>query len=374
MMILQMVADGKITAAEAAELLKALDGSREPAKAAPGPAKVSFKPEELEERLEKLGDEIGEKASKFAERMAEKAERMAEKAERIASVFGEEAGKEGGWLHRLIGNLPVGEWLGEQFRFEETFSGTLEPGQVTLKVVAFNGRIEVQAWDRPEYEVKVVKNVRAKDEETAREVAKGLVELVQEGRSIVVQANRSPRMNCGVAVYASVPADRTYEVELSTANGRISLDGVKGTKMVAKTANGRVTVTRVTAEDMELKTANGRIEFDGCAPKLLAHTTNGRIVAAPGHHASGAYDLHTSNGPIRINLEPHPDTGYDVEARTSNAKIQMELGELEVVSEEKERSRRYVHARTPGFDDRANKVFVRARTSNGGIRIGKDVE
>lgn len=381
LLILQMVADGKITAAEAAELLKALDGAREKAGPAPrGPGmEASFASiGELGHKMGELGSTMGELGGKMGDMAGNIAETIVEKVEKFATRVAEEAGKEQGWLNTLLANLNLGDMFGQQFKFEDTVSGTFAPeGDVQLDISTFNGRIDLETWDRPEFEFRLVKSIRTKEEEKAAAIADKMANFVQDGNKIRIEASSHGGeilSNCGVAVYGHLPSDRVYAAGLTTLNGRVNVEGLNASSLRVKTANGRIVATNVSGNSIELKTANGRIEFSGVTPNLVARTSNGRIVAVPGGHASGNYDLHTSNGSIRLGLVPSPDTGYDVEASTTHSKIVTELGDLEFRADERGHSRQHIHARTRGFEERPQRVHVRAKTSNGSIRIGPNVD
>jgi len=370
LLVLQMVADGKITAEEAAALLRALEGTREKS-SRPGAGSGAESWSELSRNLGELGQKLGEKAGPMAEAMAEK-------VEKLATRVTEEAGKEAGWLQSLLGNLNLGHLLGPQYKFEDVVTGTFpEEGKVRLDVSTYNGRIELSAWDRPEFEFRVVKTVRTPgSQEDAAALARKLAEFVQDGNGLkLAMAPPSGIGNCGVAVYGRLPVGRMYEAELRTRNGRIMVSGLQFTSLSNNTTNGRVVADQVSVTgQLEMNTSNGRIEFSGIASQLVARTSNGRIVVEPGPGAEGQYDLHTSNGSIRLQLVPSPEVGYDVDASTSNAKIVTELGEMENLVEEKSRGRQHIHARTRGFEGRPHRVRIRARTSNGPIRIGPHPE
>jgi len=368
LLVLQMVADGKITAEEAAALLRALDATRGPASR----RETGIRGEPWKDAgasVGKLGEELGQKAEMIAQTIAEKVEKH-------AARLGEGI-QEPGWLQTLLGGLNLGHMFAPQHRFEDTITGTFQDdGDVQVNILTFNGRIELETWDRPEFEFKVVKTIRAPHAEEAAELAGKLVHFVQEGNKLKLEAGSNPRpMNSGVAVYGRLPAERVYEAGLGTVNGRIVVSGLRAGTLRAHTTNGRVVADRVSVvKHAEIKTTNGRLEFHGSAPHLVASTSNGRILVSPSPGQGGEYDLSTSNGSIRLQLVASPDTGYDVKATTTNAKIVTELGEVEMLTEEKRTGRQHVHARTRGFEDRRHWVRVRAKTSNGPIRIGPGLE
>ncbi|HAI22133.1 MAG TPA: hypothetical protein DCM14_09620 [Clostridiales bacterium UBA8153] len=368
LLVLQMVADGKITAEEAAALLRALDATRRvPSDEEAGGGSEAGKHAGID--VGELGRKLGEKAEVMAQVIAERVEKRATRLEE---------GVEGpGWLQNLLGGLNLGHLFAAHYKSEDTISGIFEhEGDVQLDLSTFNGRIDLETWNRPEFEFRVVKTIRAPQAEEAAELAAKLVRFAQDGKVLKLEAaSPAGTWNCGVAIYGRLPEGRSYDAQLTTTNGRIVVAGLKAGILRARTSNGRVVAGQVAVtKHAEVKTSNGKIEFSGSSPQLVARTSNGRIVVSPSPGQGGEYDLSTSNGSIRLQLVTSPDTGYDVEATTSNAKIVTELGEVEMLAEEKRPGRQHVHARTRGFEDRRHQVLVRAKTSNGPIRIGPDLE
>lgn len=392
LLVLRMVADGKITAEEAAALLRALDATRGTTERAPGPGG-----KDMAFDVDRLGRKLGEKAELMAEAIAGEVEKHAadaeklgrkleDKAESMAQAIAEKVEEhvtrlekrveDPGWLQGLLGGLNLGHMFGQQHRFEDTITGSFEhEGDVQLDISTFNGRIELETWDRPGFEFRVVKTIRAPHVEEAAELAGKLVHFTREGSQLKLDARSPGPWNAGVAIYARLPAERAYEANLGTTNGRVVMSGLRAGNLSARATNGRVVVERVAvAKHADLKTTNGKIEFQGSTPHLVARTSNGRIVVSPNPGQGGDYDLSTSNGSIRVQLVASPDTGYDVKAVTTNAKIVADLGDMEMLSEEKRHGRQHLHARTQGFEDRRHWVRVRAQTSNGPIRIGPGLE
>ena len=357
MLILQMVAEKKITAAEAVELLKALDPSSKAPKAgwAPephGPASPSRPPEMpgapgVHAHVpEHLSDDI---------------------TFRIGSL-----------VEGLINNFGFG--FGDGFKFEETVEGAFDAGDSVPEIdfKTLNGRVAVESWDRPGYMVKLIKRVKAQSEQEAKARAAGMVRIERDGKKLSIRFTQPQTMvlgSHGLAIIAFLPKDRVYRFFLQTTNGRVEMKDLKATSVDAITSNGVVKLDNVEAERVETRTSNGKVLLKTSAKDVKAHSSNGRITVVPAGAAGDAqYDLHTSNGSIKVQSGKPDGIGFSFNLRTSNGKINIEEAGLEYEVNEKHHGLRTVKARSKGFEEASRKISVAAHTSNGSISVGDWVE
>ena len=211
---------------------------------------------------------------------------------------------------------------------DETFSVA---GPPTLIVESFNGRVEIEG-DGPAGSVRVRAEVRNPSRVDYR--------VAQDGDTVRVQAR--PRrqhsflhlfgFNRGARIRVTVPRDATIQAKssngrvelkdvngdatLRSSNGRIVVEGVKGT-VDASTSNSRIDAIRVTG-DVTLRTSNGRIEIDEGQGSFDAETSNGAIHYR-GEMSSGRHRLKSSNGSITVQLLGEPSV--KLEAATSNGSV-----------------------------------------------------
>jgi len=371
MMILQMVADGKITPEQGAELLKALGlqaPAARPAPQAPSVPQVPSVPpvrvEEVVRRVESVADEIASRAGDLAEKSARHAEEIAEKAAR----GGEELGK---MLARIFGGRFQD---GPQFEFHEELKGELPAeGEIEVNFSTSNGRITVDTWDETGFRLDVKKTVNASTEEEAKELVKDGFEFNQDGLKLTARPKDSfgvLRNGYSVSFHLTLPRGRTANLRLSSSNGRITVEDVKGTTLVASTANGRVETKGCSFQRTEVHSANGRIELEGRLGDLEASTANGRIDASLA--GTGAWELNSANGRIEVEIRREPDAAYEVDLSTVMGKIDVSgLENAEVLIDEARRrgaGGRY-KARTRGFSEAVSKLSLRASTTMGRVNV-----
>ncbi len=120
-----------------------------------------------------------------------------------------------------------------------------------------------------------------------------------------------------VHLEALIPAAISYELDLSTLNGRIEVRQLHGSVLVADTLNGAIVLNEVEFDDIQAETSNGRVNGVIRAKEVKIETNNGAIdlIASGG----GDYDLRTLNGPISVTLRE--STGIRVDATTTNGRV-----------------------------------------------------
>ena len=202
-----------------------------------------------------------------------------------------------------------------------------------------NGGIEVEAWDRDEIHVEAKVRTHARRDGEARELAREIEIDVGRGR---VDTNGPKRRDRGdgwsVSYRIRVPA-RT-DLDLTSTNGGIAVDGVRG--------------------QLELRTTNGGLALRDVAGDVRGRSTNGGITATlTGRRWDGpGLDLQTTNGGIEMEIPAgysarleagSTNGGYDidfpvtVEGRLNPRRLSADLGE--------------------------GGPTIRAITTNGGVRI-----
>lgn len=346
MTILKMVQEGKITAQDGVELLKALG---EPAKGARPQA----------------GPEPPEPPAPPREEWAR------DRGPRPKSILEDVIDSIGGF------NFPFGVF-GETYKFEETHEGRFEPveGQpVVIQLNTSNGRLVLKGWDRPDYHVRVIKSLRGPGEEEARRRAQEMVRFTATPAGLVLESRISGWNNSGVAAELSLPTSHLYRLDLRTANGRIEMDGLRAEDVEAQTSNGRIVCERSTGGRVRLRTSNGRIVANCSARELNADTSNGSVTVVPYGDFGGEsrFQLRTSNGSIRVRPDEQADSGYDIDASTSMGHVELELPDLEYSVHERQMGHRRSKARTTGFDGKARRIYISARTSNGSVVVSRAV-
>ena len=240
----------------------------------------------------------------------------------------------------------------EAVTLTQTLDRTFElaaDGRVELENV--NGSITVDSWDRPAVRVQAVKKAKAADRKDAERALRGTkVESSRAGDRrlrIETEQSRSERGffswlldrdgKASVAYHLTVP--RGVDLQASTVNGRLDLDGVEGR--------------------LRLSTVNGSIHARDLAGAVRATTVNGAIEAAMRQVPEGAdLELQTTNGGVELALPA--DVRADVEVSTTNGGISTDFP--------LERTGRWgpqrMHGQLNGGGGR-----IRVETTNGGVAI-----
>lgn len=393
MMILQMVAEGKITPEQGAELLKAVGEPKTEAPANPsvpwmpsvpaapvGPAgsgqsswqsTLDHNIRQTVQNSVKAAEEAAETAAKRAEDFAE---RMAREGENIGKVMGEGGENLGKMLGRMFG----GGWSfggGTQFEFPEEINGELPAeGEIKVNLTTRNGRVTVDTWDEPGFRLQVIRRVNAANEEEAKRKTDNLYEFTQEGLKLTARTKEISSgffgANAAIHFALTLPRDRKVDVRASSANGRLTFDALSGSSIKASTANGRIESSRCDFERADLDSANGRICYGGSAGDLTMNTANGRIEGEL--QGAGRWVASTANGRIDLNVKRDPNAAYEVDASSVAGKVEVTgLADAEVLVNDTRHtygSRRY-RARTRNFESAETKGSVRATTASGRVTL-----
>lgn len=346
MAILRMVQDGKITADEAASLLRAIETA-----------------EEREAGFGEAGDQAGGWSGSQGGNQG-----GSQSAGQGTGTFIPEGGLISEDLLQSIKQGLFGLFgTGHQFEEEITEDFAAE-GPVRIDFASTNGRVEVKGWDGPGFKLHLVKTVRAADRAAAEQVAKDLVEVINVPGNLSVKMRDGIRgWNVGLTIEALLPRDRVGELNLRTSNGRIEATDFTCATCHITSSNGRIVAEGLKASQATLHTSNGSITANGLKGSVDAGTSNGSItVGLDG--ASGDVRLHTSNGSIRCGMPSDAATGVAIDARTSLGSITADVPNLEIIECGKHGTKS-LRAHTRGFDTAANQVKVNATTSNGSITL-----
>ncbi len=176
-----------------------------------------------------------------------------------------------------------------------------------------NGDIDVRAGDTTT--VKRVERWNFSRPRYSQEVSDG---------TVTVRA-RCPKMmffnNCSVALELTVPEGA--EVQSTTTNGDVDVDGIAGRTVSATSTNGDLTFDDLGAETIRAHTTNGDVDISllDKPDDLDVTSTNGDIdVAVP----SGSYDIetNTTNGDVSLEgLADDAEAMRKLSATTTNGDI-----------------------------------------------------
>lgn len=147
-----------------------------------------------------------------------------------------------------------------------------------VRLITFDGAVEVRSWDRPEVLIQVDK--RGVDRETI-----GKIEILAEQKGDVIQLEaryaktRTTFVGLGMflspsaKLIASVP--RNTNLTIRTSDGSVVLERVSGHADI-HTGDGSVRVTETSGE-LLCETSDGSIQLDDVTGRIEARTSDGTI-------------------------------------------------------------------------------------------------
>lgn len=323
LMILRMLAEGKIAPEEAAALLDALEDKAE---AAPRPAR-----DQAENLVENMAGLAGRVASWGAEFGARVAEEIRE------------------------GRVPVLRWIGNCFDGRETVTerhGEFAGGAVTVECFGEAGSFMLRGGEGPEYRLVV----------RQRFGPAGGPSIESDGNRLSVSGNGIMRAEL------DLPRDRRYRLNLRSSAGRIEVAGLAAGEAAIATEAGSIRLADLSAERISLRSAAGTVEAAGLdAPELRAETSCGRVHLELAPSAGGRASVSTDVGAVSLVVPLRPGIAYRLRARADVGSIACDPP-FRVTEEDRSIGRRWLAAETPGPEG-CQVVEIDANTDFGSIRV-----
>ncbi len=409
MMILRMLEEGKITSEQAALLIEAVDGavglhtSEEPSliperdgdePKQSEPPVSSKKPDmtevrDLADKLSGLADVVDRAAlENLVERIRDTVESAVKSTDRVIDRVQQEVRERRRSVESGGEDTSVMHWpkaIVEPFQRMFSPSITVEkivdgdfPGEsgkkIDVELSTWNGRITVEPWDEPGFRVNVTANlIPAVQSQTSGGAGETLLDELLKcdvaDDSLKIKLSHG-RAVSGASFNVKLPRKFLYDMDLETENGRVSLGGFECRMIRVGTSNGRIDLDNTRATITELETSNGRINVSGVSQRLSAKTSNGGITVIPRKAVGESqYELATSNGAIEVQVADADKVGYHIDAKTSLGRIALDLPNLAYQVRDEGTVRREVITETSGYSEKTDKLTIKARTSNGQVRI-----
>lgn len=214
--------------------------------------------------------------------------------------------------------------LAQAQRIERTFT---VPTNTILEVRNLNGRVEIEAWNRPQVRVVALKRSRAVE-----------VHMDQAANRLHVHThllqNSAPASERVVDYEIWAPATTRLKINLEAGALRVenfsedtNVDAVTATALLRnlsghtaiKTLNGSVEVRRCSGR-MEANSIGGSLSFyDNQSRYLVVRTTSGDIYYEGGFRSGGSYDLLSHEGTIDL-LVP-ADSSFELNANSTHGQV-----------------------------------------------------
>jgi hypothetical protein len=242
--------------------------------------------------------------------------------------------------------IKAGPFAGNGTVLQKTYdyNGTLSGfDHVSLQVKDYNGFIIVREGPADTYDISVDTHGTQSDYDRYGVVfgqsgssgTKMLSLTITDNSSIIP----SPAGQYSSDITITLPADKTYDLGLTNANGLIDVGGLNCGALTMSTANGDLT-SGANATSASYNTFNGRID-------IRTGITSGSI------------DAGTDNGGVSVTVPQ--GAGVSLNARLTNGRISTDLP-IDVTS----KGLFYLAGNTPGF---SNGLSLNLSTLNGDISV-----
>lgn len=267
--ILDMVENGTISAREAVELLKAVDGGG-------GSGRDSSNNRDDYGRKEKRG----RRGFFRPEDMVKKISKDFSKdfSKNVSNDINHLGDRMMQFMQTSVGKLKTMEFdspFGEAYQFNQSFT---EEGAEISSVIAdiSNGQLEIYPSQDGTLRAECsVKAYRAESEEQAkRDFQDKFVFIADDNKLRIISELKTTQVN--VVLY--VPVKQFNQITVRLFNGGFSMKRIDAALLKVKTANGKIELKNSKFDDAELETANGAIQVQDVTGKVLeTETLNGRI-------------------------------------------------------------------------------------------------
>lgn len=167
----------------------------------------------------------------------------------------------------------------------------------------------------------------------------------------------------------------TDDAKFETANASISLERIAGGSVHALSSNGRIEAEELTLADFGARTSNGKIIADKMTVERLSlATTNGPVELTDlMTEKLESVDLLSSNGKIDIMLgDLVRPIAFDFSTTGGNAQIDLAAEISADMREGSSRVEKHVKGHTSAFPDESTFAQIVAKTTNADITLAED--
>jgi DUF4097 and DUF4098 domain-containing protein YvlB len=199
-------------------------------------------------------------------------------------------------------------------RDEEAQTVSNQPLTITA---SRNGGIQVTTWDKPDFSLKLCKQVAADDESQGRKLL-SQIHLEINGTSIAVRAPSEDSYSLGTVLLVKAP--RGASLKLSVHNGGISLNGFTGTAE-AHAQNGGVSF-KGSSGKLTAEAQNGGVSIKDCSGEVNASVQNGGLsLTLPERWEGKGLDAHARNGGLVVSVPKSFNGGLEIIANDHTSMI-----------------------------------------------------
>jgi DUF4097 and DUF4098 domain-containing protein YvlB len=406
--ILKMLEERKITAAEAARLLEAVEGpAPRPSSAPPRPAsppprsyegyanngsarpspRPTMPPPASSRGPETHSSDLGSKIGAFARDMEPKiqkitetvAEKLVSGADRISRTFTPDAPASPSPAPQRSYSpappkapaSPAGSGI------EKNIELPVAPGYNELNLAGLNGDVRIKGYNGD----KITARISYKPKRGGAEI-----ELMKFGGKYFLKYEEDDFERVSIDAY--VPERLFSVVNVSGINGNMDVSSLASQQMQFSNSNGQTRLTGCAADNIKVDCNNGKLSIGHMAAASAAiENFNGNLdaeeldvaglkltnyngplsllVSMFNRYEEYDWTVETSNGKLTVNVPTLPDLGYHLKAHTTLGEIRVGLTGLQFLINDPA----LVEARSTYFDRAAKRVKLAAETSNAQLMI-----
>jgi len=395
MMILKMLEEGKIDAAEASKLLGTVGDAPSKPKRAQKSEKQTYEKDQSGHTYEKECDrhpgnnqnapqgdftrDLSKKFETFARDMEPKLQSF---TKGVASAADTVADK----ISKTIGNTASAPYAREASKppkpgyantTERVFEYVVAAGYNELSLAGLNGDVTIQGYNGDKISAKIY--YRAKKGAAS-------IDIMRLGNKYFLNYEEDEFDK--VCIDAYVPSGMFDSMTISTTNGALNVSAVSPANINIDNLNGATALKGVASENIkadcnngalkleDIKAANAEIESsNGNITALGADIKNLRLAALNGQinmNIAGfdAYDdyiwaLETSNAKMTLNMPSRPDYGYHIKAHATFSNIKIGLTGLNYIINDSA----FAEAKSVHYDSAAKQIRLSLETSNAPLVI-----
>jgi len=418
--ILKMLEEGKITSADAAQLLQAVEvGGTAPAPtpapyAAPShhappppPPRSVPRHDPHDPRSNSPGghrpppagsgfDDLGRKFESFAKDMEPKlknfteavAEKITQGADMLSKAFAADPhaptshaapaphhGSQSGY--RPAAAPPPPRPVAPGGMIEKNVEMAVAPGFNELALTGINGEIRIKGYNGDKITAKITyKPKRAgTDIDFMKLGNKYQLNYETDDFERVIIDAYVPERAFGVVkidglnTHIDVSSLSANDLRVTNANGNLRLSNISAVNLTAESSSGRFIVSNIFAESATFENVNGAVEADELDIAQLKLTNyNGPmsiIMSTFNRHNDYLWAVETGNAKLNMNLPTLPNLGYHIKAHAAMGEIRLGLTGLQFLINDPT----LAEARSTQFDMAAKRVKMTVETSNAPLVI-----
>jgi len=183
------------------------------------------------------------------------------------------------------------------------------PNQPLTIHAEHNGGIQLSTWDKPEFSIKLCKQVASDDDAQGRKVLDQTT-LAIDGSTVSVKAPENQNdYSMGTLLLVRAPRDATLDMDVH--NGGISVRRFTGTAK-AEAQNGGISLKQSTGK-LTVHAQNGGITIQDCGGDVDARVENGGLsLKLPERWDGKGLEAHTQNGGLVVDVPRNLASGLEV--------------------------------------------------------------